>query len=696
MTDTPDSGTPESTVAKKRAGGLSTMLIADLKSMAAGLGVAGAGSMKKAQLVDAIKGASSVAKPAPQITEPAPRRRAAAKQVSDQPATGSAVGATPPVAAATPPDAVPTVTPPPVVRTRTRSRQRPQGEEPLQSPPAPTVQAVESADSASRETEPQEKPEPERSDQGRKANQNEKTQYDKTQYDKTQQDKAQQEKAQQERGESDLGQNPPGNQVQNTQNNQNTQNTQGADGEVEGEGRRNRRRRGRDRNRTDQQGGGQQGQNGPTGGAQSGGSQNGGGGQNGGGQNSGGQNGGGQQNGGQQRHQREPDTSILEDDVLVPAAGILDVLDNYAFVRTSGYLPGVEDVYVSLSMVRKYGLRRGDALMGQVRQPREGERKEKFNPMVRIDSVNGADPEAAKDRVEYAALTPVHPSERLRLETGATNLVGRVIDVVAPIGKGQRGLIVSPAKAGKTRLLQSIADSITANHPECHLMVVLVDERPEEVTDFERSIKGEVIASTFDRPAADHTVVAELAIERAKRLVELGHDVVLLLDGITRLGRAYNLSAQASGRLLPGGIDAAALHPPKRFFGAARNIENGGSLTVLATALVESGSTIDEVILDEVRGAANLEIRLRGDLADKLLFPAVDVVSSGTGHEELLMSAEELAIVWKLRRVLAGLDHAAALEMLLSRLRESHTNIEFLMQVQKTTERSLAAAGARS
>ncbi len=371
--------------------------------------------------------------------------------------------------------------------------------------------------------------------------------------------------------------------------------------------------------------------------------------------------------------------------MLVPAAGILDVLDNYAFVRTSGYLPGADDVYLSLSMVRKFGLRRGDAIVGQVRQPREGERKEKFNPMVQVDSVNGADPEQAKNRIDFAKLTPLYPSERLRLETEPTNLIGRVIDIAAPIGKGQRGLIVSPSKAGKTMIMQSIANSITTNNPECHLMVVLVDERPEEVTDFERSVKGEVISSTFDRPAADHTIVAELAIERAKRLVELGHDVVVLLDGITRLGRAYNLAAPASGRILSGGVDSAALYPPKRFFGAARNIENGGSLTILATALIESGSKMDEVIFEEFKGTGNMEIRLRRDFADKRLFPAIDAVQSGTRREELLMSKEELAIVWKLRRVLSALDGQQALELLLERLKKSQSNIEFLMQVQKTT-----------
>ncbi|HEX5861426.1 MAG TPA: transcription termination factor Rho, partial [Nocardioides sp.] len=298
---------------------------------------------------------------------------------------------------------------------------------------------------------------------------------------------------------------------------------------------------------------------------------------------------------------------------------------------------------------------------------------------------NGADPDAATARVEFAKLTPLYPSERLRLETEQGNLIGRVIDIAAPIGKGQRGLIVSPSKAGKTMIMQSIANSITTNNPECHLMVVLIDERPEEVTDFERTVKGEVIASTFDRPPADHTIVAELAIERAKRLVELGHDVVVLLDGITRLGRAYNLAAPASGRILSGGVDSAALYPPKKFFGAARNIENGGSLTILATALIESGSKMDEVIFEEFKGTGNMEIRLRRDFADKRLFPAIDAIQSGTRREELLMSKEELQIVWKLRRVLSGLDGQQALELLLERLKKSQSNIEFLMQVQKTT-----------
>ncbi|MFC7340983.1 transcription termination factor Rho [Saccharopolyspora griseoalba] len=377
---------------------------------------------------------------------------------------------------------------------------------------------------------------------------------------------------------------------------------------------------------------------------------------------------------------------VREDDVLLPVAGILDVLENYAFVRTSGYLAGPNDVYVSLSLVRKYGLRRGDAIKGVIRQPREGEQqRQKFNPLVRVDSINGLEPDAAKGRNEFHKLTPLYPNERLRLETEPQHLTGRIIDLVMPVGKGQRALIVSPPKAGKTMVLQAIANAITTNNPECHLMVVLADERPEEVTDMQRSVKGEVIASTFDRPPSDHTTVAELSIERAKRLVEMGHDVVVLLDSITRLGRAYNLAAPASGRILSGGVDSTALYPPKRFLGAARNIENGGSLTIFATALVETGSTMDTVIFEEFKGTGNAELKLDRKLADKRLFPAVDVDSSSTRKDEILLSPDELAVTHKLRRVLAALDAQQALELLQDRLRKSKTNIEFLMQVAKTT-----------
>ena len=388
------------------------------------------------------------------------------------------------------------------------------------------------------------------------------------------------------------------------------------------------------------------------------------------------------------------DVEVTEDDVLLPVAGILDVLENYAFIRTSGYLPGPNDVYVSLAQVKKYNLRKGDAVVGAIRAPREGESqqgnqqqsaRQKFNALVRVTSVNGKTPEELKDRVEFAKLVPLYPSERLRLETDPKKIGPRVIDLVAPIGKGQRGLIVSPPKAGKTLILQSIANAITTNNPEVHLMMVLVDERPEEVTDMQRTVKGEVIASTFDRPADDHTTVAELSIERAKRLVEMGMDVVVLLDSMTRLGRAYNLAAPASGRILSGGVDSAALYPPKRFFGAARNIENGGSLTILATALVETGSKMDEVIFEEFKGTGNMELRLSRQLADKRIFPAVDVNASGTRREENLLSPEEVKIMWKLRRVLSGLETQQSLELLTNKIRETQSNVEFLMQVQKTT-----------
>ncbi|GGW34110.1 hypothetical protein GCM10010503_07740 [Streptomyces lucensis JCM 4490] len=459
-------------------------------------------------------------------------------------------------------------------------------------------------------------------------------------------------------------------------------------GDGEGRGRRDRRERGRDRDR-DRRGKGddQQGQ---------------------GGQRQQGQ----QQGGGRQDRQQDDDDfeggrrgrrgryrdrrgrrgrddiaepQVAEDDVLIPVAGILDILDNYAFIRTSGYLPGPNDVYVSLAQVRKNGLRKGDHVTGAVRQPKEGERREKFNALVRLDSVNGMAPEHGRGRPEFNKLTPLYPQDRLRLETDPGVLTTRIIDLVSPIGKGQRGLIVAPPKTGKTMIMQAIANAITHNNPECHLMVVLVDERPEEVTDMQRSVKGEVISSTFDRPAEDHTTVAELAIERAKRLVELGHDVVVLLDSITRLGRAYNLAAPASGRILSGGVDSTALYPPKRFFGAARNIEDGGSLTILATALVDTGSRMDEVIFEEFKGTGNMELKLDRKLADKRIFPAVDVDASGTRKEEILLGNEELAVVWKLRRVLHALDQQQAIELLLDKMKQTKSNVEFLMQIQKTT-----------
>ena len=389
---------------------------------------------------------------------------------------------------------------------------------------------------------------------------------------------------------------------------------------------------------------------------------------------------------GREREGREGRPARGGEDNLAPIAGILDIQENHAFVRTSGYLPGPNDVYVTLGNVRRWGLRAGDAVAGAVRLPREGERqRQKYNALVRVDSVNGMTIEQAQARREFGKLTPVYPSEQLRMETSPKAYTPRVIDLVAPVGKGQRGLIVSPPKAGKTMVIQQMAKAIELNNPEVHLMVVLVDERPEEVTDMRSIVKGEVIASTFDRPASDHTTVAELAIERAKRLVELGQDVVVLLDSLTRLSRAYNLAAPASGRILSGGVDASALYPPKKFFGAARNISEGGSLTIIASALVETGSKMDEVIFEEFKGTGNMELRLSRQLAERRIFPAIDLNASGTRREELLFAPEELRIMWKLRRVLGTLDQQQGLELVLDKLKETQSNAEFLMLIQKTT-----------
>ena len=387
----------------------------------------------------------------------------------------------------------------------------------------------------------------------------------------------------------------------------------------------------------------------------------------------------------QSRRREDNEPRLSEDDVLAPISGVLDILDNYAFVRTTGYLPGTNDVYVSLAQVKKYNLRKGDHVLGAIRVPREGEsnNRQRFNALVQVESINGQSVEEAANRRVFAKLTPLYPKERLRLETTPKKLGTRVVDLVSPIGKGQRGLIVSPPKAGKTLMLQSIANAITINNPDVYLMMVLVDERPEEVTDMQRTVKGEVIASTFDRPAEDHTTVAELAIERAKRMVELGYDVVVLLDSMTRLGRAYNLAAPASGRILSGGVDSAALYPPKKFFGVARNIEEGGSLTILATALVETGSKMDEVIFEEFKGTGNMELRLSRQLADKRIFPAVDINASGTRREENLLSPDEVKIMWGLRRALAGMEPEQALGVLTNQLRKTESNVEFLLTVQK-------------
>lgn len=377
---------------------------------------------------------------------------------------------------------------------------------------------------------------------------------------------------------------------------------------------------------------------------------------------------------------REP----IDESTLEVREGILDILpEGYGFLRCTGYLPGDKDVYVAANVVRKARLRKGDIVSGPIRPARA---QEKFPAIVRPLKVNGLDPSEAENRRRFADLTPLFPDERLRLEVdGFPDLVtSRIVDIVAPIGKGQRGLIVSPSKSGKTTILKDIANSIAVNNPECHLMVVLVDERPEEVTDMQRSVKGEVVYSTFDRPAEEHTQVSELAIERARRLVEMGTDVVILLDSITRLARAHNLATPASGRILSGGVDSTALYPPKRFFGAARNLEEGGSLTIMATALVDTGSRMDEVIFEEFKGTGNMELRLDRKLADKRIFPAIDVEASGTRREELLFDPAELQAVWKLRRVLVALESGPALELLIDRLKTTKSNAEFLLTIAKS------------
>lgn len=377
----------------------------------------------------------------------------------------------------------------------------------------------------------------------------------------------------------------------------------------------------------------------------------------------------------------------LSEENLQLVAGIIDIQDNGSgFVRTSGYHAGPVDVYVDHHTVRRFGLRSGDAITGQTRPGQGphhtgGRHRQKFNKLLRVDTINGVKPEDATDRPEFAKLTPLYPNQRLRLETDPKILTTRVIDLIMPIGKGQRALIVSPPKAGKTTILQNIANAIATNNPECYLMVVLVDERPEEVTDMQRSVKGEVIASTFDRPPSEHTAVAELAIERAKRLVEQGQDVVVLLDSITRLGRAYNNSSPASGRILSGGVDSSALYPPKRFLGAARNIENGGSLTIIATAMVETGSAGDTVIFEEFKGTGNAELKLDRKISERRVFPAVDVNPSGTRKDELLLAPEEVRIMHKLRRILSALDNQQAIDLLIKQLKKTKNNAEFLYQI---------------
>jgi transcription termination factor Rho len=679
-----DAAATTATRRRKTGGGLEGMLLPELKQLAGTLGIKGTGALRKGQLIEAIKAAQAggstggsrpkasqptldegaAEAPAAKAEAPAKREggsrrtRAAAEKDSGQ----NGAAAAEPTAAAAPAAEVATqngtaVAEPAEGRdTRNRDRNRDAQSRDAQS------RDSRDRDGQNRDAQNRDSQRDNRGEQSRDRNRDNRDGNRDTQTrDRGEQTRDRGEQTR-DRGEQtrDRGEQSRDNRGDSQRDNQRgdsrSRQDQNDRGE-EGEGRR-RRRRGRDRDRS------RDGNQSPRDNTRNRG-----------------------------RGERfDPEPTISEDDVLVPAAGILDVLDNYAFVRTSGYLPGPNDVYVALSMVKRYGLRKGDAITGAVKQPQEGERKEKFNPLVRIDTVNGADPEIAKQRQDFNKLTPLYATERLRLETEPGVLTTRIVDIVSPIGKGQRGLIVSPPKAGKTMVLQALANAITTNNPEVHLMVVLVDERPEEVTDMQRTVKGEVIASTFDRPADDHTTVAELAIERAKRLVELGHDVVVLLDSITRLGRAYNIAAPASGRILSGGVDSSALYPPKRFFGAARNIEDGGSLTILATALIETGSKMDEVIFEEFKGTGNMELRLRREFADRRIFPAIDVVASGTRREELLMSKDETQVVWKLRRVLSALDGQAALELLIGKLKESKSNIEFLLQVNKTTP----SAGGRS
>jgi transcription termination factor Rho len=380
-----------------------------------------------------------------------------------------------------------------------------------------------------------------------------------------------------------------------------------------------------------------------------------------------------------------PPAAELPDTPAVQVSGILDVGDSKAFIRASGYEQDPDDISLSIAQVRQFGLRKGDHIEGTAQVPRPGRTRDKHAVLAHLDTVNGLDASLANDRPDFGALTPLHPQERLRLESAGGSAIARIIDLVSPIGKGQRGLIVSPPKAGKTMVLAAIAAAIAANHPEVHLMVVLVGERPEEVTDLVRSVRGEVIAATFDQAAKEHIALAELAIERAKRLVETGRDVVVLLDSITRLGRAYNIAAPPSSRILAGGVAVSALYPPRKFLGAARNIENGGSLTILSTALVETGSRMDDVFFEEFKGTGNMELRLRRDLAEKRIFPAIDVTPSSTRRDDLLMSAEEHAITAKLRRVLAELDSQQAIELLLKKTRTTSSNAEFLLQMQRNS-----------
>ncbi len=647
MTDT-ITGEPGATAEQppRRSGALSAMRLAQLQQLASSMGISGTAKMRKSDLVAAIKTKQSGSGSAPQ---------APAAEQGETPAEATGERAEP----------------------RRRRAGRPEG-------------FGQGGDSAPQARDEQ----PAREEQARERAQGEDSRGGREQRESRRDDSQQGEQREQRRdrqqGDRQQGDRQQGDRNESRGDRQQGDRQQGGNDRQQGgndsrDGRRDDRQGSRDQGGAQGNRDRQQGSNGPRDDDEEGGRRR---------RNRGRNRGRDKRRGGAGGGQDQEEVQVHDDDVLVPAAGILDVLDNYAFVRTSGYLPGSNDVYVPLGMVKRHGLRKGDAVTGKVRTSTDGEgmhtvggknNRQKYNPLVSLDTVNGMTPDDARRRPEFGKLTPLYPQERLRLETEHNVLTTRMIDLVAPIGKGQRGLIVAPAKAGKTMVMQSIANAITTNNPECHLMVVLVDERPEEVTDMQRAVKGEVISSTFDRPADDHTTVAELAIERAKRLVEMGHDVVVLLDSITKLGRAYNLAAPASGRILSGGVDSAALYPPKKFFGAARNIEDGGSLTILATALVETGSRMDEVIFEEFKGTGNMELKLDRGLANRRIFPAVDINASGTRREEILLAPEELKIMWKLRRVLAALDQQQGVELLIDRLKKTKTNYEFLVQVSQNS-----------
>ncbi|CAN5547426.1 hypothetical protein BH11ACT7_BH11ACT7_29330 [soil metagenome] len=679
QTELPTVTSDVSAASGKSGGSLTSMVLPELRALATRVGVKGTSGMRKGDLIAAIRERQSGAgSDSPQAAQP--ETKANETKANETKANGS--GAAPEATAAAPAEAAPQTSDAPA---EPRRRERRGASRQSGAPTSDTAPVEAAPEQPKQDAQPNQdsRPKRDRSSQSedKAANADTKSEgaQDAPRQDAPRQDRqdrgeqqgrgdqqGDQQGNQQNRNNRNSGNNNSGNNNRNDRNdnrNDNRNDSRGDnrgdnrndnrnDDDDDGEGRGGRRgRRFRDRKRRGERGG----------------------------------------EGGNAGNDR--DTELREDDVVQPVAGILDVLDNYAFVRTSGYLAGPNDVYVSMNMVRKNGLRRGDAVTGAVRVAKDSgdntNQRQKFNPLVRLDTVNGGPVENAKNRPDFTKLTPLYPNQRLRLETTPDRLTTRIIDLIMPIGKGQRALIVSPPKAGKTTILQDIANAITRNNPECHLMVVLVDERPEEVTDMQRSVKGEVIASTFDRPPSDHTQAAELAIERAKRLVEQGKDVVVLLDSITRLGRAYNNASPASGRILSGGVDSTALYPPKRFLGAARNIEHGGSLTIIATAMVETGSTGDTVIFEEFKGTGNAELKLDRKISERRVFPAVDVNPSGTRKDELLLSTDEFAVVHKLRRVLSGLDSHQAIDLLMSQLRKTKTNYEFLVQVSKTAPGSM-------